>query len=122
MANVTFSSPTMAQDKTVYAIAGNTKTVLGLAEEFNIPIPFECKDGECGSCLIEVDYFEPSTKMGQTLTEKEKDKLRSLGVISKEEIENAEVNDLPPRYRLACQFVARDEDVRISFTGDPGGA
>ena len=122
MANVTFSSPIMHQDKTVYAIAGNTQSVLGLAEEHKIPIPFECKDGECGSCLIEVQYLDDTVKMGQSLTEKEKAKLKELGKISSAEIADAEVNDMPPKYRLACQYIARHEDVRIIFTGEPGGA
>ena len=39
-----------------------------------------------------------------------------------EEIEAAEVNDIPPRHRLACQYIARDEEIRITFTGTPGGS
>ncbi|SNX68522.1 ferredoxin [Cereibacter ovatus] len=122
MANITFSSPIMHEQKTVYAVAGDTKTILALAEEHRIPIPFDCKDGNCASCLIEVTYAEPSVKKGIHLTEKEKAKLRELGKITAAEIEDAEVRDMPPRYRLACQFIARDEDVTVSFTGEPGGA
>lgn len=112
----------MRRDKTVYAIAGNTKTILGLADEHQIPIPFECRDGNCGSCLIEVKSLENKPKMGMALTEKEKARLKELQKITPEELENAEVNDLPPRYRLACQFIARDEDVIIRFPGTPGGS
>ena len=36
MANVTFSSPRMKKDVTVYA--------------HNIPLDSECENGECGSC------------------------------------------------------------------------
>ncbi|MEX5729948.1 ferredoxin [Rhodovulum iodosum] len=122
MAIVTFSSPLMHKDKAVYAIAGDTKTALALAEENRIPIPFECRDGNCGSCLIEVSYDDPETKKAIMLTDKEKMTLKELGKITAEEIENAEVNDMPPRYRLACQFIARDENVTISFTGTPGGS
>lgn len=122
MANITFSSPIMSRDKTVYAVAGNTKTILALADEHQIPIPFECRDGDCGSCLIEVDYLEDKPRMGMSLTEKEKARLKELQKITKEEIEDAEVNDLPPRFRLACQFVARHEDVKVSFSGTPGGS
>ncbi|MBK5946826.1 ferredoxin [Rhodobacter veldkampii DSM 11550] len=122
MAVITFSSPLLHGPKTVYAVAGDTRTVLALAEEHKIPIPFECRDGNCGSCLIEVTYADPSTKMGIYLTEKEKSKLKELGRLTPQEIEDAEVRDMPPRYRLACQFIARDEDVTISFTGEPGGA
>jgi rubrerythrin len=31
---------------------------------------------------------------------------------------DAEVNDMPPRYRLACQCFIRDEDIVVSFEGD----
>lgn len=122
MANITFQSPIMSRDKTVYAVAGNTKTILALADEHNIPIPFECGDGDCGSCLIEVTQLEDKPKMGMSLTEKEKARLKELQKISPAEIENAEVNDIPPRYRLACQFIARNEDVIIRFPGTPGGS
>lgn len=122
MAIVTFSSPMMHKDKAVYAIAGDTRTALALAEENHIPIPFECRDGNCGSCLIEVTYDDPGVKMGITLTDKEKLKLKELDKITPEEIENAEMNDMPPRYRLACQFIARDENVTITFSGTPGGS
>ncbi|SIO52838.1 Ferredoxin [Rhodovulum sp. ES.010] len=122
MAIVTFSSPVMHKDKAVYAVAGDTKTILALAEEHRIPIPFECRDGNCGSCLIEVTYDAPEAKKAIMLTDKEKLTLKELGKITEAEIENAEVNDMPPRYRLACQFIARDEDVTVSFTGTPGGS
>ncbi len=122
MAIVTFTSPTMRKNKTVYAIAGDTKTILVLAEQNHVPIPFECRDGECGSCLIEVSYDKPTERNAIAFTEKEKIKLKELGKLTEQEIQDAEISDLPPRYRLACQFIARDEDVTITFTGEPGGA
>lgn len=122
MANITFHSPIMRKDKTVYAIAGNTQTILALAKEHKIPIPFECEDGDCGSCLIEVTVLGGNQKMAMALTEKEKARLKELKMITAEEIENAEVNDIPPRYRLACQFIARNEDILVTFSGEPGGA
>jgi len=121
MANVTFSSPLLPKDITVYAVAGDRKTILALAEKHKIKIPFECRDGECGSCLIEVTPLDNST-MGVALTEKEKALLRSLGKITKEEIARAETDDIPPKRRLACQYIVRDQDVLVEFTGVPGGA
>ena len=118
MANVTFSSPVMARDTTVYAIAGHRGTLLGIAKEYQIPIPFDCQDGECGSCLVEVKQLAHSKPMGIALTEKEKELLRQLGHITKQEIMEAEVNDMPPRYRLACQYFVRDEDILVDFEGD----
>lgn len=121
MAHVTFSSPLLHKDVTVYAVAGDCGTILALAEKNKIPLPFECRDGNCGSCLIEVEHLSDK-KMGEALTEKEKGLLKSLGKLSKEEIAESEVNDISPRWRLACQYVVRDEDIRVTFTGVPGGA
>lgn len=118
MSNVTFSSPVMAKDLTVYAVAGDRGTVLAVAKAHKIPIPFDCQDGECGSCLVEVKHLSPDRKYGISLTEKEKEMLRQLGKITPQEIRDAEVNDMPPRYRLACQCFIRDEDIIVSFEGD----
>jgi rubrerythrin/ferredoxin len=118
MANVTFTSPVMPRDVTVYAVAGDRGTLLALAKAHKIPIPFDCQDGECGSCLVEVKHLAPSARYGVALTEKEKEVLRQLGKITREEIRNAEVNDMPPRYRLACQCFVRHEDILVSFEGD----
>jgi rubrerythrin/ferredoxin len=118
MANVTFSSPVMARDITVYAVAGDRGTILALAKEHKIPIPFDCQDGECGSCLVEVRHLAPSARYGIALTEKEKELLRQIGRITREEIKDAEVNDMPPRFRLACQCFIRNEDIIVTFDGD----
>ncbi len=118
MANVTFSSPVLSRNVTVYAIAGDRGTVLAVAKAHKIPIPFDCQDGECGSCLISVKHLGQNPKHGIALTEKEKEILRQLGKITKAEIEAAEVNDMPPRYRLACQTFVRNEDILVSFEGD----
>jgi rubrerythrin/ferredoxin len=118
MANVTFSSPVMPKDITVYAIAGHRGTLLAIAKAHKVPIPFDCQDGECGSCQVKVTHLAHSARMGIALTEKEKELLRQLGKISKQEIMDAEVNDMPPRVRLACQYFVRDEDILVTFDGD----
>mgnify|MGYP003338441869 CR=1 FL=1 len=121
MANVTFSSPLLHKDVTVYAVAGDRGTILSVAEKHKIPIPFECRDGECGSCLVEVVTLTGKT-MGSMLTDKEKSLLKSLGKISAEEIKKAETDDVMPKYRLACQTIVRDQDILVKFVGEPGGA
>jgi len=118
MANVTFSSPIMPRDITVYAVAGHRGTLLAIAKAHKIPIPFDCQDGECGSCQVTVTPMSHSKRMGIALTEKEKELLRQLGKITKQEIMEAEVNDMPPRVRLACQYFVRDEDILVTFEGD----
>lgn len=118
MANVTFSSPLMPRDVTVYAVAGERGTLLALAKAHHIPIPFDCQDGECGSCLVQVKHYRAGVRYGVALTEKEKEVLKQLGKITKQEIMDAEVNDMPPRHRLACQCFVRDEDIAVEFEGD----
>ena len=117
MANVTFSSPSLSRDVTVYAVAGDRGTLLSLAKANKIPIPFDCQDGECGSCLVEVSFLSKNVH-AISLTDKEKEMLKQLGKISKAEIANAEINDMPPHARLACQYIIRDEDILVKFAGD----
>lgn len=101
----------------VYAPAGShKKTVLALAKEYKVPINFDCEDGECGSCVIYVtDTDGKRPHMGTHMTEKEKAVLREIGKISKEELEEAIVSDLASHWRLACQMIVRDEDIRVTY-------
>ena len=120
MGNVTFSSPVMAKDVTVYAIAGDTSTLLKVAQTHKIPFPFECEDGECGSCVMEVTILSDKPFMAQSLTEKERATLLISGNLTHKQIEEAHVSDRPPPRRLACQYIVRDEDVLVKFSGKPG--
>lgn len=115
MANVTFSSPKIKKDLTIYATAGDTSTLLALAKKHKVPVEFECENGECGSCAVEVAILANKQPMGIALTEKEKTVLRLAGKITKQQIENAETNDIPPPWRLACQLIVRNEDILVKF-------
>lgn len=115
MANVTFSSPRMKKDLTVYAVAGDTKTLLAVAQANKVPLDFECENGECGSCAVQVSVLSGNTPLGVALTEKEKIALKLAGKITPQQIADAENNDLPPPWRLACQFIVRNEDVIVQF-------
>lgn len=115
MALITFSSPGY-KDKTVYAVAGSfTETVLKIAKENKIPIEFDCENGECGSCVIHVTHLGDSAPKGYHLEEKEKTVLREIGKLSKEDLDKLIVDDLPSEWRLACQFIPRDEDVLVEY-------
>lgn len=115
MALITFSNPDY-KDKTVYAVAGShTETVLKIAKEHKVPVQFDCQDGECGSCLVRVTSIDGKGRMGGPLTEKEKNVLQELGKLTKEEIEQMLVDDLPSEWRLACQMIVRDEDLLVEF-------
>ncbi|MEG3619910.1 2Fe-2S iron-sulfur cluster-binding protein [Magnetovibrio sp. PR-2] len=122
MANVYFSSPIMRKNKKVEAVAGSRDTLLKVAQNNDVKIPHECENGECGSCLCEVTHLDGDRVKGMMLTDKERFVLQSVGKLSAKDGERAEVNDLPPKYRLACQCVVTDEDLLVEFTGEPGGA
>ncbi|MCG8023524.1 MAG: (2Fe-2S)-binding protein [Candidatus Thiodiazotropha endolucinida] len=112
---ITFTNPDF-KDKTVYAVAGSfTETVLKIAKTNKIPISFDCGDGDCGSCAIKVKYIGNNEPMGYHLEEKEKKVLRELGKISKKQLEQMIVDDLPSEWRLACQFIPRDEDILVEY-------
>lgn len=115
MANVTFSSPRLKKDVTVYAVAGDTKTLLSVAKANGIPLNHECENGECGSCQVQVSVLSGKRPIGVAMTEKEKTVLRLAGKITAQQILDAETNDLPPPWRLACQMVVRDEDILVKF-------
>ena len=115
MALVTFSSPEY-KDKTVYAVAGShTETLLKIAREYQVPIDFECQDGECGTCAVRIKSVDDKQRMGYHLTEKEKAVLRSIGKLSKDDLEKLIVDDLPSEWRLACQMIVRDEDILVEY-------
>ncbi|MEY3220013.1 MAG: hypothetical protein RIT27_1370 [Pseudomonadota bacterium] len=116
MALVTFSNPNY-KDKTVYAIAGShTETLLKLAKQHQVPLKFDCGDGECGSCVVRVISIDRKpVRMGSHLTEKEKEVLRQIGKVSKEDMERVIVDDLPCEWRLACQMIVRDEDILVEY-------
>jgi len=115
MALVTFSNPEY-KDKTVYAVAGShTETLLNIAKSYQVPIDFECGDGDCGTCAVRVTSVDDKQRMGYHLTEKEKAVLRSVGKLSKEDLERLIVDDMPSEWRLACQMIVRDEDILVEF-------
>ena len=112
---ITFSSP-LHKDKTIYAAAGSHKqTILELAKENHIPIDFGCQNGECGTCLVKVTAVGQKGRMGGPLTERERIVLKEIGKLSQAEIDKMEVDDLPSPWRLACQMVARDEDILVEY-------
>lgn len=115
MANVIFSSPAMKRDLTVYAVVGDRRTLLAVAKQHKIPVHFECENGECGSCAIQVGVLGAKLPLASHLTEKEKAVLKLAGKISKEQIADAELKDIPPPWRLACQYIVRDEEIVVKF-------
>jgi hypothetical protein len=76
--------------------------------------------GDCCSCLVKITVLENKQPLSATLSEKEKYTLAAHGKLSKDAKELAEVADIPPHYRLACQYIVRDEKILVEFSGLPG--
>lgn len=115
MASITFSSPKMKQEVTVDAIVGDARTLLSVARKHKIPVDFECEEGECGTCAVQVEVLPGSQATGVALTKREKVVLKLDRKITPAQIVDAEEKGVPPPYRLACQFVVRDENLRVTF-------
>lgn len=120
MPNVTFSAPTLDKDITVYAVAGDSHSLLSLAKKHGIAIPCQCEDGNCGSCLVKVTVLGDKAPLAQELTEKEKLTLSVNGKLSKALLEEAETYHRMPPHRLACQYLVLDEDILVEYSGEPG--
>lgn len=119
MALITFSNPEY-KDRTVYAVAGShTKSILKIAQENKVPINFDCQDGDCGSCLVKVTQLHKGTTkkapMGVSLTMKEQVKLRELGKLTQDQLDELVTIDRTGEWRLACQFIVRDEDILVEY-------
>lgn len=115
MAIITFSNPEY-KDKTIYATAGShTESVLQIAKANKIPIDFNCGDGKCGTCLIKVTPLDKKGRMAGPLTDKERTVLVELGKLTKDDIDKMLVDDLPSPWRLACQLIARDEEILVEY-------
>lgn len=119
MPNVTFSSPQLPHAVTVFASGDEGASILSIAEAHRIPLPRACGTGDCGACMVDVLTLSGRT-LGSQLTEKEKARLSAIGRITPEEIRRAEISDVAPRYRLACQYIVRHEDLLVTFPGKSG--
>ena len=113
---VTFSNPEH-KTKTVYATAGShIDTILKIAKANNIPINFDCQDGECGTCLVKVTSLDKKKeRMSGPPTEKERNLLKQLGKLTDEDVNRILVDDFPPPWRLACLMIVRDEDILVEY-------
>lgn len=115
MPNVTFRGKNGSKTET-YAVAGShTETVLNLAQKHEVPIAFDCEDGNCGTCCVDVTILGDKAPKGGHLTDKERQTLVEIGKLKKAEIEQTYLDDFPPRHRLACQLILRDEEVLIEY-------
>lgn len=77
------------------------KTIQDIVEASGSALPFGCRDGECGTCVV---MIESGMEFVSPINEKEKAVLKTL-------------NESNPKARLACQMkiVASNGLVRIKY-------
>lgn len=114
MVTVTFLTPPM-REKLVVEVPENARlTLLNLMKRFNLPKQCVCGEGKCGACAVKVAPLRNSARMVK-LSEQERRELFQAGKLTVEEKESPQVTDIPPRWRLACQYVVADEPVLVAF-------
>ena len=116
MIEVTFLSMKMRDRVTVNVKRDEQRTLLSLMREFRIPGYCRCEEGKCGSCAVKIlpRPGQPGAK-AVSLSEKEKRALIKRGKYSSAQLKQPSVPDMPPLWRLACQYVVGDEPILVAF-------
>ena len=120
MATIRFSSPRMDRRVTVDAPPGAPPTLLSVAMAHKVPIPFNCRSGDCGACLVRIDTLAAGTRSAAPLTDGERLALAASGRLTAQDIAAAERRGVSPALRLACQYRLGDEEIAVSFESDLG--
>jgi ferredoxin len=116
MVQVTFLSPKMRDKLTVDVEAGDGRTLLSVMREFEVPGLCRCEEGQCGTCAVKVvPRRDKGAAKSVTLSAREKRALLKRGKISNWQYGEAVLADMPPLWRLACQYMVRDEAILVAF-------
>jgi ferredoxin len=120
LATIRFISPGMDRRVTVDVRPGVPTTLLWVAREHQVPIPFNCHSGDCGSCLVHVETIAVGSKPVSPLTDVERLVLKAAQRVTAEDIVEAEGRGVSPRARLACQYRLGGEEIVVSFESELG--
>lgn len=112
MAKIIFIGFDEEKDGLYHAPTG--EPLLRIVKQNNIPLSFECEDGDCGSCLINIQNIEDKEPTVY-IDDKELDKLIELGVLDKKEAEHCQQFTISPTTRLACQTIVRGDMIVKQF-------
>ena len=93
------------------------RTLLSVMRERDLPHRLTCSEGRCGSCAVKVAPFNrTSGRAGDVrLSDVERRLLFRAGKLSQQQYEAEVLADVPPLWRLACQYVVEDEDIMVVF-------
>jgi len=120
MATIHFSSAHMERRVTIDAQPGASPTLLSVAREHRVPIPFNCQSGDCGSCMVRVETISVGGNPPAPPTASERLVLTAARRLTAEDIAEAERRGISPKVRLACQYRLGDEEIAVSFESELG--
>ncbi len=114
MITVTFLTPPMMEKLVVEVPANARVTLLNLMKHYNFFRQCVCGEGRCGSCAVKVAPLRTNARR-INLSDAERHELFQAGKLSLEESKSQDLKDIPPRWRLACQYVVADEPLLVAF-------
>lgn len=115
MGTVTFLSPALLKEVTVRVPARGRRTLLSLVRKYRIPLRCDCSRGGCGSCAVKVATLNRQGFKVVRLNEDEKAALFRAGKLTPQQYQSEVLAESPPLWRLACQYVVKDEDILVAF-------
>ena len=115
MAAVTFLNPGL-RDKIVLDISPEEgRTLSSVMSQYQLR-EVCCGKGQCGSCAVKIaPQRADATPQSILLSKKEKRALLKRRKLSWSEFDAQTLNDMPSLWRLACQYVIRDEPILVAF-------
>ena len=114
MVTVTFLTPPMRENLVVEVPENTHVTLLKLMKQYNLPKVCVCGEGKCGACAVKVAPLRQNARL-VSLNELERRELFQAGKMTREECESKALKDIPPRWRLACQYEVAGESVLVAF-------
>lgn len=119
MATIRFLSPGLDVFVCCEVPDGERRTILSVAQQHEIPLPFRCAAGECTACLVHVETHAAGARPVSQPADKEQSLLLAMYLLSPQDIEDARKRGVSPDVRLACQYAVKDEDLTVFF--EPAG-
>jgi ferredoxin len=114
MGTVTFLDPPFL-DKSVARPAPYGRTLLNLASSLDLGLQADCRMGSCGDCAVKVAVLGEFSACRIQLGETERSILYKAGKISREQFESSSIAGSKPVWRLACQYVIRNEAILVAL-------
>lgn len=95
--------------------ARGRRTLLSLARSHRVPLRYECRRGNCGSCAVKVAALNRPASKSVRLDMREKKVLFQAGKLTPQQYASETLTNTPSLWRLACQYEVEDEDILVAF-------